>query len=179
MCSGREYEGGGQKGTNSPCPSFPCAESHRTGCILPRLPLARGPYMCPGALRTAGRPGSLNVRTMDNTCNFLVSCAFSWRLRSSYQSLWLDLASGDFNSARLVPARKRSQSSARFLKNEYVLISRVAEDFQIRSLEQCERSMCHCILCCRGNRFPHQSRKSVRNRLEKMILCSTYKEVSL
>ena len=58
-------------------------------------------------------------------------------------------------------------------------ISRVAEGFQIRSLEQCERPICHCILCCRGNKFPHQSRKSLRNRLEKMILCSRYKEVSL
>ena len=84
-----------------------------------------------------------------------------------------------FTNANPVPTKKRSQSSARFLKNEYVLISRVAEDFQIRSLEQCERPICHCVLCCRGNKFPHQSRKSLRNRLEKMILCSTYKEVSL
>ena len=65
------------------------------------------------------------------------------------------------------------------LQQMNTFISRVAEGFQIRSLEQCERSICHCILCCRGNRFPRQSRKSLRNRLEKMILCSTYKEVSL
>ena len=65
------------------------------------------------------------------------------------------------------------------LQQMNTFISRVAEGFQIRSLEESERPIYHCILCCRGNKFPHQSRKSQRSGLEKMILRSTYKEVSL
>ena len=75
--------------------------------------------------------------------------------------------------------KKRSRSSASGVWKMNTFISRVAEGFHIRSLEQRERPICHCILCCTGNKFPHQSRKSPRSRLAKMILCSTYKEVSL
>ena len=77
-------------------------------------------------------------------------------------------------------AKKKAKPEAPLvLQQMNTFISRVAEGFQIRSLEQCERPICHCILCCRKNKSLHRSRGVQRSRLEKMILCSTYKEVSL